>query len=367
MESTNYNNRTYYLFDNFSEFETYFKKLKITRAINRLQVHHTSAPSYENWSSDIELRRIRNTVDYHKKVFGSSDIAQHFTIFPNGKIATGRDINSTPIGIKNWNTGAICCEIYGNFDSDVMTKEQEEAVVKFYATLCKELNITPSTNTIRYHSWFTASGTYLGTYKKSESCKTCPGLKFFGGNSKESMEKNFLPLIQNYIKTGSTTSSTTTTTEPKYTRALYYTKPIFTGEDVKVIQQQLKDLKFYSDKVDGLFGQNTETAVKSFQKANGLEVDGSVGPKTFEKLFEKITKIYYRVITGTYLQRELAEKEKSILKTMGYEPFLLLYKKDNKSYLRVVVISSDNKDVAEKVKQDLTKKGYDPFIAKYEV
>lgn len=38
--------------------------------------------------------------------------------------------------------------------------------------------------------------------------------------------------------------------------------------------------------IDGAFGPVTETAVKSFQKANGLTADGIVGPNTYEKLFK---------------------------------------------------------------------------------
>lgn len=214
MQKTNHNNKTYYLFDTLEEFIEHVNKLKITRTINKLQVHHTYAPSYSNWKTDIELRRVRNTVDYHKQVFGSNDIAQHYTIFPNGKIATGRDINSTPIGIKGWNTNAICCEIYGNFDVDTMTKEQKETVIAFYGTWCKKLKLKASVDTIRPHCWFTSSGIYLGDYSSSKSAKTCPGKKFFGGNSKKSMKDNFIPLIQNFIdgKTSNTTTSTSITT-----------------------------------------------------------------------------------------------------------------------------------------------------------
>lgn len=222
MQSTNYNNRTYYLFDTIQEFIKHVNELKINRTINKLQVHHTYAPAYSNWETDIELRRIRNTVDFHKKTFGSSDIAQHYTIFPNGKIATGRDINSTPIGIKGWNTGAICCEIYGNFDVDTMTKEQKEAVIAFYGTWCKKLKLKATTDYIRPHCWFTSGGTYLGDYNASKSAKSCPGKKFFGGNSKKSMEANFLPLIQNYIDGNenvinqNTSTSTNTSKEEVY-------------------------------------------------------------------------------------------------------------------------------------------------------
>ena len=222
MQSTNYNNRTYYLFDTIQEFIKHVNELKINRTINKLQVHHTYAPAYSNWETDIELRRIRNTVDFHKKTFGSSDIAQHYTIFPNGKIATGRDINSTPIGIKGWNTGAICCEIYGNFDVDTMTKEQKEAVIAFYGTWCKKLKLKATTDYIRPHCWFTSNGTYLGDYNASKSAKSCPGKKFFGGNTKKSMQANFLPLIQSYVDGNenvinqNTSTSTNTSKEEVY-------------------------------------------------------------------------------------------------------------------------------------------------------
>lgn len=55
------------------------------------------------------------------------------------------------------------------------------------------------------------------------------------------------------------------------------------GEDVKRLQQQLKDLG-YNIAVDGKFGSATEQAVKDFQSKHGLVSDGVVGPKTWEAL-----------------------------------------------------------------------------------
>lgn len=50
------------------------------------------------------------------------------------------------------------------------------------------------------------------------------------------------------------------------------------GNDVKLLQNALHVLP------DGIFGELTQEAVKDFQKANGLTVDGVVGPATWSKL-----------------------------------------------------------------------------------
>lgn len=188
-------------FDTLEEFKTWLNTRKIYRIINKLQVHHTYSPSYDQWPED-ELTRQYNMKKYHMDTNNWDDIAQHFTIFPNGKIVTGRSLNTTPTGIKGWNTNAICIEIYGNFDKDkdIMKTEQKEAVIATYALLCKKFNITPSTYTIRCHSWFDSKGMYLGDYNIHKSCKTCPGNNFMGiGNSKSAFEKHFYPKVKAYM------------------------------------------------------------------------------------------------------------------------------------------------------------------------
>lgn len=57
------------------------------------------------------------------------------------------------------------------------------------------------------------------------------------------------------------------------------------GEDVKALQQKLKDLKYYTGNVTGSYGSLTEDAVKRYQKANGLYADGIAGANTQNKLF----------------------------------------------------------------------------------
>ena len=205
-------------FDTEDEFKNWLKNKSVSRTVNKLQIHHTGSPSYSNFfksngTHEDELTRQKNMKSFHVNSRGMSDIAQHFTVFPNGKIVTGRSLNSNPAGITGWNTGAICVEIYGNFDKgqDTMKDAQKKAVIMLYGELCKKFKLTPSTNTIRCHAWFTSGGTYLGDYYPAKSRKSCPGTAFMGfGNSKSAIANNFIPLVKNYISGGTTSTSTST-------------------------------------------------------------------------------------------------------------------------------------------------------------
>lgn len=52
------------------------------------------------------------------------------------------------------------------------------------------------------------------------------------------------------------------------------------SEKVALIQQRLKQWGYYKGDVDGHFGRGTYNAVVSFQRKNGLTVDGRVGSAT---------------------------------------------------------------------------------------
>jgi chitosanase len=62
-------------------------------------------------------------------------------------------------------------------------------------------------------------------------------------------------------------------------RTLYLTTPLMSGKDVESIQIALKKLGIAVD-TDGVFGQETDTAVRAFQRSKGLKPDGVVGPAT---------------------------------------------------------------------------------------
>jgi lysozyme len=53
---------------------------------------------------------------------------------------------------------------------------------------------------------------------------------------------------------------------------------------VMTLQAKLIEKGYLSGKADGLFGPKTESAVRAFQQASGLPVDGVIGAKTWKKL-----------------------------------------------------------------------------------
>lgn len=56
------------------------------------------------------------------------------------------------------------------------------------------------------------------------------------------------------------------------------------GDDVVHLQRRLIGLGFAMDRVDGIYGPQTENAVREFQKNVGLGIDGICGPDVFKSL-----------------------------------------------------------------------------------
>lgn len=53
-----------------------------------------------------------------------------------------------------------------------------------------------------------------------------------------------------------------------------------TGSEVSQIQSRLKNWGYYQGAIDGVYGSQTVAAVKYFQRANGLTIDGIAGDAT---------------------------------------------------------------------------------------
>lgn len=56
------------------------------------------------------------------------------------------------------------------------------------------------------------------------------------------------------------------------------------GSEVTKIQTRLKNWGYYTGSVDGIYGSKTKAAVESFQRKNGLTVDGIAGPATLKAM-----------------------------------------------------------------------------------
>lgn len=52
------------------------------------------------------------------------------------------------------------------------------------------------------------------------------------------------------------------------------------GEEVRRVQTKLRELGFYRGSVDGIYGTQTQAAVRAFQRSVGITADGIAGPQT---------------------------------------------------------------------------------------
>ena len=92
-----------------------------------------------------------------------------------------------------------------------------------------------------------------------------------------------------------------------------------TGEAVKYLQTSLIKLGYNSGIIDGIFGAKTETAVKLFQKSQGLVVDGIVGNNTWAA----IDKALIRPVLRNGSTGEAVKYLQTSLIKLGYNPGLI--------------------------------------------
>lgn len=92
------------------------------------------------------------------------------------------------------------------------------------------------------------------------------------------------------------------------------------GEDVRSMQLALVAYGYNPGECDGIFGKKTEAAVRAFQKAQGLSVDGICGPKTWAALTEPVVTYTVRAEGVTWAQYKLileicplAEAEREVI------------------------------------------------------
>ena len=94
------------------------------------------------------------------------------------------------------------------------------------------------------------------------------------------------------------------------------------GDSVRMLQENLTLLDFYSGSITGSYGRLTKEAVRQFQKENDLSADGVAGPRTFKKLTqllagedEKETPVFSVMNTSSSAVQSVSLKDVDLLNT----------------------------------------------------
>jgi hypothetical protein len=185
------------------EFADYIRNTQFSRQISVIQNHHTFRPGYQHLTADRgEMYWLESMRNAHIRDRKWSDIGQNITTFRSGKIGLCRPIDKTPAGIYGANTGAICIEHMGDFDSgkDQMTPEHRQTIIRLNAILCLKFGLNPLKWQVVYHHWYDTAGrkfqeTAINSGATRGLQKSCPGTGFFGGNTIAAAEQHFFPLI----------------------------------------------------------------------------------------------------------------------------------------------------------------------------
>lgn len=209
--------------------------------ISRIVLHHAAASHCT-----------ATQVHAWHKANGWCGIGYHFFVAKNGDVYRGRPIDTVGAHAGGYNLDSIGICFEGNFESETMGNAQEETGRQ----LVKELTAYYKTITlVQKHSDINATA--------------CPG-KYFPFD---------------YIAKGIQASPASTV----YGIEVSTLARGDTGPDVLILQKMLIGNGFSCGrtKADGQFGENTEQAVKDFQKSRSIMVDGIVGKQTWYKLFLK--------------------------------------------------------------------------------
>ncbi len=179
------------------EFYNWLSQKKVTRTIKLIQQHHTYKPDYSTFKGTNHFELCQSMENSHLSR-GFAEIAQNFTTFPDGKIMVCRDLDKIPAGIKGANENGICIEHVGNFDigGDQMNSIHQNTIIEMTLLLLSRFNLIANDQTIVYHHWYDLNTGKRITQEGSGSTKSCPGTHFFGGNTIQNFNANFLPLLK---------------------------------------------------------------------------------------------------------------------------------------------------------------------------
>lgn len=234
-------------------------------------VHHTDNqnPPDDPSQGTIEgaVRFARNIQKFHMDNNGWSDSGHNFLNTTGGFILEGRhgSLDAVKQGFcvqsahAAHDSGRLAngnqspgIENEGNFMIFPMGQKQWESLVELCASLCSSCDISPLN--IKGHRDF--------------SNTDCPGDWLYSR----------LPHLRKEVanKLGLKFAAEALANNSQFVDLKFGS----TGAKVIKLQQRLQDKGFKPGAIDGLFGENTDTAVRAFQRSIGLKDDGIVGINT---------------------------------------------------------------------------------------
>ncbi|BDR76961.1 peptidoglycan recognition protein family protein [Clostridium tetani] len=217
-----------------------FKRLTYGNNPRKIILHHAAATSCT--IEDVHTWHLHN---------GWSGCGYHYFIRKKGSIYKGRPENSLGAHCINYNSISIGICVEGNYMIEHMPLAQKNSLIELIKYLCGKYGIKE-------------------IYSHGELNSTdCPGTNY---PIDEIRRETILEFGRNKVI--------------NYPGYLIKVNANLKDNNVKIIQEKLME-KGYSVgvyKADGYFGNATFNAIKSFQRDNGILVDGIVGRDTWERL-----------------------------------------------------------------------------------
>lgn len=253
-----------------------------------------NAPDKEKMLQIIGVNKYKNDINHITRNMGMNAWIGKLA---NGEIAT---IQTMPWNYKPWGCGnggnGSCNEGWIQFEiceDDLQNKDYAMAVYReacqLTAYLCKMYNLNPK-GQIRFNNVMVP---IILDHTTSNSL----GLGSNHGDIKHwfpKFGKTLVDIRNDVLELLNEDSSEPTipqpTTSPSISLGNRSLRKGMSGEDVKELQEALIKLGYNLGNAgaDGIFGNKTDDAVRSFQQSAGLTVDGIFGAKSYEALLKKI-------------------------------------------------------------------------------
>ncbi len=230
--------------------------------VSTVFLHHTVTSV-----TDDSKRDMRHVTNYTKYV----DVPYNVVVHPNGDIFTGRYLNGVPaLGAHTGghNSKSLGIALIGRYDQGIHpTPQAIDSIATVLNAFGKQGFITKTFN-LKSHSDAPFATACCGTNLKSQITSIYGKSNVVGGV--------FVP------QPVPQKPQTPVSTHPAYPMLLVRgSRNVY----VRQFQQRLRD-RGWTIGVDGIFGSQTETIVKKFQREKGLQVDGKVGPITWNAFWK---------------------------------------------------------------------------------